>query len=445
MKNVLIITYHFPPMPEIGGIRLYGLAKYLPKYGWNPIILTPTLPGEPDSQFQVIQSSYDDVVALWKRRMGLNTKKSLNEQFGVSKPKDQPSIIDHLTYLPWEVITYPDPMRGWYKHAVKAGGDLLQREQINAILSSSSPVTCHLIAKTLAEKYQIPWIADLRDLWTQNPYFNHCALRKFAEKRLELRILGKASAWVTVSEPLADDLSHLHTHKPVYVITNGFDPEDASFAPPKLTDKFTITYTGVLYNGKRDPSLLFEALENLISDGVLAPDRVEVRFFGSQDSWLFDEIRDANLDGVVKVMGFVPRNQALQRQRESQLLLLLLWNNPQEKGVYTGKIFEYLAAGRPIIALSGPGESVVKDLLNETQAGHYASSLEDLEDILSKYYSEYIRTGAISPTKEDATSKYSHLEMAKKFAGVLDKVQTEASQHPTSVSTCSDSTQKSIR
>jgi hypothetical protein len=442
LKNVLIITYFFPPMPEIGGMRLYGLAKHLPKCGWNPIILTSVLPGEPDSRFQVIQAPYDDVITLRKRRVGLNAIKPSNAQFDTFKTKNQPSIVHRVACLPWEIISHSSSLRGWYKHAIKAGGEVLQCERIDAILSSSSPVTCHLIAKALAEKYQIPWVADLRDLWTQNPYSNHCALRRFAERRLELRTLGKASALVTVSRPLADDLSRLHIHKPVYVITNGFDPEDACFDSPELTDKFTITYTGALYGGKRDPSMLFEALKNLIRDGVIDPDRVEVRFFGSQDPWLFDEIRAANLDGIVKVFGFIPRDQALQRQRESQLLLLLLWNNPQERGVYTGKVFEYLAARRPIIALGGPEESVVEDLLNETQAGHYILSLEDLEVVLSKYYSEYIRTGAIPPTEESATSKYSHLEMAKKFADLLDKVQTEAPEQPESVTARSDSAQK---
>jgi len=232
---------------------------------------------------------------------------------------------------------------------------------------------------------------------------------------------------VTVSKPLADDLSRLHIHKPVYVITNGFDPEDACFDPPELTEKFTITYTGALYDGKRDPLMLFEALKNLITDGIIDPDRVEVRFFGSQDPWLLDEIRDANLDGIVRVFGFVPRDEALQKQRESQLLLLLLWDNPQERGVYTGKVFEYLAAGRPIIALGGLEECVVKDLLNETQAGHYVSSSEELEIVLSKYYSDYINTGTISPIENSSISKYSQLEMAKRFAEVLDKIQMERS------------------
>jgi glycosyltransferase involved in cell wall biosynthesis len=437
LRNVLIITYFFPPMPEIGGIRLHGLAKYLPEHGWNPIILTPVLPGEPDPRFHVIQTSYDDIKFKWKKRLRLNPKETLNKQFGISRAKDRPSIIDLLAYLPREIILYPDSIRGWYRHAIPAGDRLLQSEQIDAVLSSSYPATCHLIAKALAEKYRVPWIADLRDLWTQNPYSNHCVLRRFAEKRLEIRTLSKASALVTVSKPLADDLSRLHIHKPVHVITNGFDPEDACFAPPELTDKFTITYTGVLYDGQREPSILFKALQNLMNNCVIDPKRVEVRFFGSQDPWLFDEIEDANLEDIVKVLGFVPRDQALQKQRESQLLLLLLWNNPQEKGVYTGKVFEYLAARRPIIALNGPDESVVKDLLNETQAGHYLSSLKDLEVVLSKYYLEYIKAGAVPPTEASATSKYSQLEMAKKFADLLDKVQTEGLQHPTSVAACS--------
>lgn len=426
MKSVLIITFRFPPMPGIGGIRLFGLAKYLPEHGWNPIILTPVLPKGPDSRFHVIQTPYDDAITHWKKRIGLDTKKSLNEQFGVTRPKNRPSIMDCLAYLPSEIISYPDEKKGWYKHAVQAGDKFLRSERVDAILSSSYPVTCHLIAKAFAEKYHIPWIADLRDLWTQNPYSNHCALRRFAEKRLELRTLANASALVTVSKPLADDLGRLHTNKPVYAITNGFDPEDACFDPPELTDKFTITYTGALYDGKRDPSMLFEALKNLIRNGIIESDRVEVRFFGSQDPWLYDEIRDANLDGIVKIFGFIPRDQALQKQRESQLLLLLLWNNPQERGVYTGKVFEYLAARRPIIALGGPEESVVKDLINETQSGHYSSSLEDLEAVLSKYYWGYMRTGAIPPITKGAASNYSHREMAKKFAGVLDEIQKKA-------------------
>ena len=169
--------------------------------------MTPVLPGE-----QIHGSAlFKHPTMTWLgsgRNAWAKYKESLNAQFGVSRAKNQLSIIDRLVYLPWEIITYPDPMRGWYKHAVQAGDKLLQSEQIDAILSSSYPVTCHLIAKTLAEKYQIPWIADLRDLWTQNPYSNHCAPRRLAERNLELRHLA-SECTATVSS-LWQALSRLH-------------------------------------------------------------------------------------------------------------------------------------------------------------------------------------------------------------------------------------------
>mgnify|MGYP000183125359 CR=1 FL=1 len=422
LKNVLIITYYFPPMASIGAVRPGGLAKYLPMYGWNPIFLTPVLPKEPNPQFRIIQTPENDVLKIWKKRLGLNPHKTLNENFNVSRQKQRFSFLDKIVYLPSEIITYPDERKGWYISATEAGEKLLQSEQIDAILSSSTPNICHIIAKTLVEKYHTPWIADFRDLWTQDHYYNHCFVRRIIDRRLEVRTLDRASALVTVSKPLANDLSYLHPGIPAYSIPNGYDPIDAMFDPPRLTEKFTITYTGGLMNGKRDPVLLFEVLQNLISDGIIDPRLVEIRFFGPQDQWLIKEIRDANLGEVVKVLGPIPRDIALHRQRESHLLLLLLWNNPQERGVFTGKVFEYLASRRPIMALNGPSDSVVRNMLEETRTGHYITSFEDLETVLSRYYFDYLQSGTTPSTDACAITQYSQIEMARKFADVLNKV-----------------------
>jgi hypothetical protein len=422
MKKVLLITYYFPPMPSIGAIRPGGLAKYLPMYGWEPIILTSLLPGEPNPQFRIIQTQDDDITKLWKTRLGLNPQKTLNENFNISRQKQKMSWLDKIASLPYDIITYPDVRKGWYTSAIQAGDKLLQNEQIDAILSSSAPIISHIIAKTLAEKYHIPWIADLRDLWTQDHYYSHCNLRRIIDRRLEIQTLGQANALVTVSKPLAKDLSCLHTDIPIYDIPNGYDPDDAVFDSPKLTNKFTITYTGGLMEGKRDPALLFEALRKLITDGIVDPNHIEVRFFGPQDRWLIKEIKKFNLDDVVKVFKSIPRDCALHRQRESHLLLLLLWDNPKEIGVFTGKIFEYLASKRPILALNGPKNSVVKDLLEETRTGHYITSRADLEMVLSKYYLEYLQYSMTPSTDTCAISKYSQVEMARKFSEILNKI-----------------------
>jgi glycosyltransferase involved in cell wall biosynthesis len=424
MKKVLIISYFFPPRGSVGGLRIQGLAKYLPEFGWEPIILTPKLPGSPNTKFRIIQTPYRDVIGYLTKAIGFKkeegVKSQIKKKLGVSTHRNKRTFVDSIIIFLQEIIAYPDLEKGWYQYAIKAGGELLQQEKIDAIISSSSPVTCHLIAKELKMKYTIPWIADLRDLWTQNHYYQYTRIRKFWEIRLELKTLREADAIVTVSQPLAEMLGRLHKNGIIYSIPSGFDPEEANSASnANLTKKFTIIHTGQLYQGKRDPSKLFAAFDTLISEGKINPNDVEVRFYGSKEDWLENDVKRYGLQDIVKWYGIIPRNIAVKEQRESQVLLLLLWNHPEEIGVYTGKIFEYLAAQRPILAIGGP-ESVVKDLLAETNAGVYATSVDDVKKALEEYYNEYKLKDNVSYKGERAKiDKYSQREMARKFAEVL--------------------------
>jgi len=422
MNNILIITYYFPPMPGIGGVRLYGLAKYLPRFGWNPIILTRTLPADPDSTIQVIQTPYHDVGAQWKKRLGLKPNESLNTQFQIKTKKDRPSIVDRLAFIPSELIAYPDGHIGWYEYAVSAAEKLFHTEQLDAIISSSYFPTCHLIANQISKRYAIPWIADYRDLWTQNHYYSHSRLRSFFEKRLEIKTLNTASTITTVSKPLADRLKELHKNKQVYSIPNGFDPELVNQGQP-LSQKFKILYTGTLYQGKRDPSNFFALMKNLCNSKFISPHDIEIDFFGQYEDWLIDDIKKYHLQNIVMLHGQVPRETAIAQQRKAQILLLLTWNNTQEKGVYTGKLFDYLAARRPILSMGYTDGGVVKELLDQTQAGVHCSNEDEIRDYLLKAYREYKQLGAVQYRGiEEEVMKYSHREMARKFAKVLDEV-----------------------
>jgi glycosyltransferase involved in cell wall biosynthesis len=431
LRKVLIISYYFPPHPEVASVRLGGLAKYLPAFGWEPIVLTISFPGELDTNVEVIKTPYNDhdVIRSLKIRLGFNPQEGFLRQMGImvsasSKNSISDSIIKWFSTLVSELLAYPDPQREWYTFAVKMGKELLQRERIDAMISSSTPATSHLIARSLKLEYNKPWIADLRDLWTQAYYYPWSSLRRAIEERLELRTLQSADALVTVSKPLAEKLAALHKHKLVYSILNGFDPENFVDAHVSLTDKFTITYTGGLYNGKQDPSMLFEAIRKLISSRIISAQETEIRFFGPRDNIAVLEtlIKTYRLQGVVRYYGFVPRNEALEKQHESQLLLLLDWVDPIQQGVYTGKIFEYLAAQRPILAVGGLG-GVVKELLEDTNAGVHTSGLEDLQAALLKYYSEYKSIGrVIYRGHKDKVQKYNHWEMARKFAQALEEV-----------------------
>ena len=421
MKKILIITHFFPPRPSIGSVRPGGLAKYLPRFGWEPIIITTTLPGPSEFKYQIIQTDYHkDFSYVIKKFLKLNPEFRLDQQSKpILIPGKKDSLLPKIMEFIFGIINYPDELKGWTPFALKAGKKILAQEKIDMILSTSHPVTAHLIARKLKTISRVPWVADLRDLWTQNPYYQYWVIRKHFEKRLEITTLSQADALVTVSEPLAEELQFLHKNQYILPIITGFDPDIINSAP--LTKNFTITYTGRFYDGKRDPSLLFMALRELIDRKELNPQLIKVRFWGSVNHWLNQEIKRFKLDGVTYQSGMILHKDVLIKQRESQILLLLNWNNPQEKGTYTGKIFEYLAARRPILAI-GP-QGVVSKLLNETKAGHHANDLTSLKKIIVNFYKEFQSQGQVSYQGNwEEISKYSQIEMARQFTELFEKI-----------------------
>jgi glycosyltransferase involved in cell wall biosynthesis len=412
MKKVLIIAHLYHASP-----RIPGLAKYLPEFGWQPIILTTPLGESPDAQFGPPNDfkKNNKVIETHGYVSPYGKKKLASKKYNWIRP-----LLKSIYKYYKEIAQYPDAEKDWKTCAVKTGSRFLQNGNADAMISSSSPVISHIIAKELKEKFGIPWVADLRDLWTQNHNYPYSGLRRMFERRLELKILSKANALVTVSKPWAEELSMLHKRE-VYAITNGFDPEKMSSENTDLTSKFTITYTGQIY-GKQDPSKLLAAFKDLISNGEIDPNDVEVRFYGPEDDSLAENIAEYGLSKIVRQYGTVSREIAFERQRESQLLLLLKWEDRKQRGWHSGKIFEYLAARRPIIATGG-AEDVITEVLNETEAGVDAYTVESIKNVLRKSFAEYKQEGRTSyQGKTEKIDLYSYREMAKKFAGVLNKV-----------------------
>lgn len=421
MKEVLIITYCLPPRPFIGSNRLGGLAKYLGNYGWNPIFLTPELQtGEWDPSINVVETPFPFPASITKYRE--QVLPDIDKGYGQKLKQTAISAIRPAFKLLKEFKFYPDEYNTWIPVAIEYGSKVLKERKISAIISSSEPTSTHLIANRLSKDFGIPWIADFRDLWTQNHYYSHSKMRKSLEKRLETKTVKAASALVTVSQPLADKLQQIHPC-PTYSIPNGFDPDevrnDADVAG--TTQKLLITYTGHMYEGKRDPTQLLEAISQLLAHGQLTRELIELRFYGSYSTKLDNKINEMGLKDIVIQYGMVDRETAIQRQRDSSVLLLLNWNDPAEEGVYTGKLFEYLAARRPILALGGPG-GVVKELLDETEAGVHVNKLYRLQEVLLQWLDEIGRQGAIRyNANQEKVNNYSHLAMAGKFANLLNE------------------------
>jgi glycosyltransferase involved in cell wall biosynthesis len=393
------------------------LAKYLPEFGWQPIILTAPIGEDAYSQFRIPKDFKTTVRVIETHGYSspYGKKRLTSKKYTKVRP-----FLKFLYKYYREIAQYPDAEKGWKPFVLKASNHLLQNEAIDAIVSSSSPVTSHLIAKELKEKHRIPWVAELRDLWTQNHNYPYSPLRKFFEKRLELKTLSSADALVALSSPDAEKLMALHNGKMICTITNGFDPDKMSDGKTNLSSKFTITYTGQIYP-KQDPSKLLVALKGLISDKTIDPADVEVRFYGPENVLLTKCIKELGLSNIVKQYGVVPIDFSLEKQRESQLLLLLKWEDSRERGVYSGKVFEYLAAKRPVLATGGT-DDVITELLNETAAGIDAKSAEDIKNALRISYTEYKIKDKISYQGiEEKINKYSYRELAREFAELLAK------------------------
>ena len=423
MKKVLIIGFFWPYC--IGSIRVLGLAKYLPELGWENIILTGPLDKKPDPNFHVLETSYQGFLGSIPALFGLNIRRDLGTQLQMkvrNTGEFSRRILRYLYKLIREIWAYPDEHKNWRHYATRAADELIKKERIDAIISVW-PVTSHLIAKDLKDKYKIPWVADFPDLWSQNPAYPFGAIRNWIDRRLELKTLSTADALVSASGSATENLKALHGKENIQTVTHGFNPDELNEPPAGLTTKFTITYTGQIYTGKQDPLKILLTLKDLISAGTINPADIEVRFFGPERLWLERIIKNYGLSEIVKQYGIVSHEESIKKQRESQILLLLNWEDRAEKGVYTGKIFEYLATRRPIMSTGGFGSDVVEDLLKETKAGVYAPNIKNVKEYLKNFYIEYKQKGKVAYWGDiKKIDRYSQREMARKFANILDQL-----------------------
>lgn len=426
-------------MNVIGAVRVGKFAKYLPEFDWKPIVLTinkmprfsQILPIEMD-EANIIRTPYFYLAPTLASPTQLSsqdvasTKLTSKASFRSRAVYKLLSLIGALEYMIQRQLPILDNLlsepTGWYFHAVKKGLKILNQGDIDVIFSSSQPRTSHLIASRLHQKTKIPWVAEYRDLWV-DPYRNKSCFYQFFETKLEKRVMKGCQVLITVSEFTVTRLEAIHSKK-VEVIHNGYDEQDYSENIP-LTSKFTLTYTGNIYVGKRDPTLLFQAIAELQEEGKFSPADFEVRFFGGSSlKTLLPIIENYNIVKLVKIYDPIPFKQSIVRQQESSALLLLEWDDPHAKHVFSGKIFEYLGARRPILAIAYKG-GAISELLDKSGCGRVVTEVEEIKALLQKWLGEFKEYGEITSYYHPdvkVIKSYTRREGAEKLARVLDEV-----------------------
>ncbi len=440
-KRVLVVSFDFPPNPGAGAITVDKLMKYLPDFGWDPIVVSVNGISKnnrnltiPNKQINIWQYSFTSRIAA---KFNGNAHGS-TPVLSVSQPKNNKNRADSkiiYQFLKLFIFLSRLPLfrelfepHGWANIAQKQCITVIAQNPIDLIFSSYGPSVNHFVASAIQKKAGIPWVAEFRDLWSDNHYIHKIQPLHYLEQLLEKKILKNSAQLTTVSEFWATKMHNLH-HKPCLVIKNGYDKEDY-LERIDTTKIFTITYTGMIYINKQDPSPLFKAIGILISESFIKQDDIMVRFYGTDCDWLRKLIFKHGLEGIVKIYPSIPHDEICKRQMESTLLLLLGWNDKKEIGVYPSKVFEYIGARRPIISLSREDE-YLSQLIRDTGCGVTTQDIKQIVECLKQCIIEHRSLGkSVSfyhpnqPIIDSLSRKANAKQMASLFGEILSKHNT---------------------
>jgi len=392
--KVLIVSFWFPPSNRVGAIRVGKLARYLDRHGHETRVLTADIIEDRSLPLEIprehVYSEYrrrsdwlDPVVRLFRRRPATAPGAS-GEVFEVEGKAPGKPAWEWLQLQYYGLIHIPDERTDWIKTAVPTGRRLIEEWRPDIIFASAPPLTGLIIAGRLGRAFNIPWVADFRDLWVDNPYYGDSepGWRRPVDAMLERRMVRSAAALVTVSPNWAEQLCRRHG-KAAEVVYNGYAEEDFP-EPPLREDQgevLTIRYTGSIYPGFRDPSPVFAAI-GLLPDTLRS--RVMVEFFGDASGEVLALAARHRVRDRVGVWPPVPYPRALELQMEEDILRLFQWNDKRDEGNLPGKIFEYLYARRPILFI-GYEQGVAASLIRERGAGLVSNMPERIRDQLQAW------------------------------------------------------------
>jgi glycosyltransferase involved in cell wall biosynthesis len=415
--KVLIITYYWPPAGGSGVQRWLKFVKYLQAFGIEPVVYTvdngtyikedTTLLAEVPQNIEVLKQP------IWEPTKLLFWKKNKQQKNGISNV----SAGGLLSFIRGNFFI-PDPKIFWVKPSVSYLQKYLDKNNIEVIISTGPPHSMHLIAQKLHQQNDVKWLADFRDPWSDLYYNKDFKQRPFAEnknKKLEEAVLKSADCILTVSASLQQEFSKIA--KRVEVITNGFDTEVLESKNGSLDAVFSISYIGLLPR-QSNPKTLFKVLNRLCQENLAFKNDLQINFIGDISNEVKTEIELNDLVENTNFVGYVSHQKAIAFQEKSQVLLLLIPNINNNKGILTGKLFEYLKAKRPILAI-GPEDGDLAAILAETKAGVVINF--DAEEKLEFQIMELYRKFKGEKVMVNLTNiqKYHRKELTKNLASLL--------------------------
>ncbi|MGB0455817.1 MAG: glycosyltransferase family 4 protein [Flavobacteriaceae bacterium] len=425
MKKVLIITYYWPPAGGPGVQRWLKFVKYLPEFNIQPIVYCPENPLYPTLDSSLLQEVDSKITVLKHpikeplRFLSLLFKSKTNilSKGGIPDSKKQSLFERFLLYIRGNFFV-PDARVFWVKPSVKYLSSYISKHQIDTIITTGPPHSVHLIGMQLKVKHKLRWYADFRDPWTDISYHKNLNLTQNTQQKhlkLERQVLNKSDQIIVTSSQTKQLFSKI-TQPPISVITNGFDDENVSSIT--LDSKFSLTHIGSLFD-QRNPTLLWNVLSELIEEFPEFKANFQLVLVGNVSADIKASMDSAKLTSFLKIVGSVTHNEAIMYQRKTQVLLLIEANTTEASYIIPGKLFEYINANRPILAL-GPKQSDIPSILKDTQTGKYFDYENEtaLKTHILELFENY-KTNSLSVASKDI-ERFSRKNCTKQLVEVLN-------------------------
>jgi glycosyltransferase involved in cell wall biosynthesis len=424
MRTVLVVASNILSTATVGSLRVVKFLKYLPEFGWQPVVLTrrmgePVDPGRIQAPvYQAVAPSLEPLYAFGRKLFPGRPRLQPAEDGGIHQAVNltgRSKVLQSWFFIPDESIL-------WVPFAMRRGFQAAREHHVDAIFSTSPECSCHLVARSLSQRLGLPWVADFRDPWFSNPCATYpTSLHRKLHAALERRVVEQSALIITVSEPIRQDFIARYASEPrskFVVIYNGYDPQDFSgLAPRRLPGSLPvrILHSGTFY-GARTPWTFLQALK-FLSPAQLKD--IQVHFLGTTASAVQSAIVSLGLQDTVALINRVPYRESLQSMLDADLLLLIPGPG---RGWVTTKVFEYMATGKPILALAS-SDSGVAGILARANIGMVVDP-DSPEEIAAglRQLMQRVREGQMPQPNWEFIRQFSRRDLARRLAECLDEL-----------------------
>ena len=433
MKKVLIITYYWPPGSGPGVQRFLKFTKYLREFGWEPYILTVRNGAYPSRDESLLKDVPEDVNVYRTKTFEpfglfnfIKGNKGNTTPMGFINLNKKKSWLNNLMLYIRANYFIPDARKYWKKFALKKARKVILENRIDAIITTGPPQSTHLIGNTLHQKLSIPWIADLTDPWT-NVYYNSIFPRtkrtKIKDKKLEDRVATNADCLTVVSAGLKEEFSD--RAKDIETIYNGYDESDFKEIEFTIPEKFTLAYIGNL-KPNQNVKLLWKCIEELCEEVDGFRSNFKLLLTGNIDGSILDDINGCNINGLTEIRSFLPHQEAVSLMCSVSMLLFVVPQATNNKLIITGKLFEYIASGTPILSV-GPVDGDASKLLNEAHRIPMMDYKDKdvLKNCLRESFNQWQKSGSLEKHDTHTISDYSRRGLTKKLSEKLNQITGE--------------------